>query len=112
MQYRPGAQHGSGKLAGLDQQNGTATDQDAFWRALRSQHPRLRVAIAQDARVTALHRGERHEFRSPLDTALQVLRLVWVSDAFLAQALYRTKARLQALGVPVLPRIAHRLLAG
>jgi len=34
---------------------------------------------------------------------------MWVSDAFLAQTLYRLKARLQALGVPVLPRLAHRL---
>ncbi len=32
-----------------------------------------------------------------------------VSDAFLGQALYRAKARLQALGIPVLPWIAHRL---
>jgi hypothetical protein len=32
-----------------------------------------------------------------------------MSDAFLAQALYRAEARLQALGVPVLPRLAHRL---
>jgi serine O-acetyltransferase len=32
-----------------------------------------------------------------------------VSDAFLAQALYRVKARLQALGIPLLPRLAHRL---
>ena len=39
----------------------------------------------------------------------QVLRLMWVSDAFLAQALYRVKARMQALGVPILPRLAHRL---
>ena len=39
----------------------------------------------------------------------QILRLAWVSDAFLAQALYRVKARLQAAGVPVLPRLAHRL---
>ena len=38
-----------------------------------------------------------------------MLRLAWVSDAFLAQALYRVKARLQAAGVPVLPRLAHRL---
>ena len=53
-----------------------------------------------DARVTALHRGERHEFRSPRDALAQILRLAWVSDAFLAQALYRAKARLQALGVP------------
>ena len=56
-----------------------------------------------------MHRGERHEFRSGLDTVGQILRLAWVSDAFLAQALYRVKARLQALGVPVLPRLAHRL---
>jgi serine O-acetyltransferase len=59
--------------------------------------------------VTALHRGERHEFRSNLDAASQALRLAWVSDAFLAQALYRAKARLQALGVPVLPRMLHKL---
>ena len=37
------------------------------------------------------------------------MRLAWVSDAFLAQACYRVKARLQTLGVPVLPRLAHRL---
>jgi serine O-acetyltransferase len=76
---------------------------------IRSRHPRLREALSADARVTALHRGERHEFRSKVDVALQILRLMWVCDAFLAQALYRVKARLQALGVPILPRLAHRL---
>jgi len=44
-----------------------------------------------------------------LDTLGQIVRLAWTSDAFLGQALYRSKARLQALGVPILPRIAHRL---
>jgi serine O-acetyltransferase len=82
---------------------------EAFWRALRARHPRLREALMADARVTASFRGERHEFRSRLDAAVQMVRLAWVSDAFLAQALYRVKARLQALGVPVLPRVAHRL---
>jgi serine O-acetyltransferase len=38
-----------------------------------------------------------------------MLRLAWVSDAFAAQALYRVKAALQARGVPLLPRLAHRL---
>jgi serine O-acetyltransferase len=38
-----------------------------------------------------------------------MLRLSLVSDAFLAQALYRGKARLQARGVPLLPRLLHRL---
>lgn len=78
-------------------------------QAIRSRHPGLREALSADARVTALHRGERHEFRSKADVAAQILRLMWVSDAFLAQALYRVKARLQAGGVPVLPRLAHRL---
>jgi serine O-acetyltransferase len=31
------------------------------------------------------------------------------SDAFLALAFYRAQARLDAIGVPVLPRVAHRL---
>lgn len=84
-------------------------DTESFRRALRGRHPRLREALAADARVTALYRGERHEFRSRLDLAVQVARLAWVSDAFLALALYRAKARLQALGVPVAPRLAHRL---
>jgi serine O-acetyltransferase len=82
---------------------------DEFWHAIRAQFPGLREALREDARVTAQHRGERHEFRSRLDIALQILRLAWVTDAFLAQALYRVKCRLQARGVPVLPRLAHRL---
>ena len=81
---------------------------EALWREIRARHPGLREALLADARVTARNRGERHEFRSRLDAAGQVLRLAWVSDAFLAQALYRAKARMQALGVPVLPRVAHR----
>lgn len=80
-----------------------------FRRQIRSRHPRLREALAADARVTAAHRGERSEFTSQVDGALQALRLIWVTDAFLAQALYRAKARLQALRVPILPRIAHHL---
>src|SRR3954453_3744546 len=77
-------------------------------RALAARRPGLREALTADARVTALPRGERHQFRSRLDAAAQVARLAWVSDAFLAQALYRVKARLQRRGVPVLPRLAQR----
>ena len=80
-----------------------------FWRDLRSRHPRLRDAVPADAAITARYRGERDEFRSRLDLILQILRLAWQSDAFLAQMLYRLKARLQSLGVPVLPRLAHKL---
>ena len=80
-----------------------------FWRALRARHPRLREALVADARITARLRGERHEFRSRADAAAQMVRLAWSSDAFLAQALYRVKARLQARRIPLLPRLAHRL---
>jgi serine O-acetyltransferase len=86
-----------------------AESREALWREIRSRHPGFREALAEDARVTARYRGERHEFRGRLDIALQILRLAWESDAFLAQTLYRAKARMQALGVPILPRLAHRL---
>ncbi|MGA9373375.1 MAG: hypothetical protein WBV53_16095 [Solirubrobacterales bacterium] len=76
---------------------------------IRARHPALRDALVADARVALLHRGERHELRSGADAAIQVLRLTWSSDAFLAQALYRLKAYLQRRGVPALPRLAHKL---
>jgi serine O-acetyltransferase len=78
-------------------------------REHRRRHPRFREAVQADAVITAARRGDRHDFRSGTDAALQAIRLAWVSDAFAAQVLYRAKARLQALGIPVLPRIAHRL---
>jgi serine O-acetyltransferase len=81
----------------------------AFLRALRARHPGLREAVMADAKTTAAYRGERFEFRSRLDAAAQLIRLAWVSDAFLAQALYRAKSALQARGVPLVPRVAHRL---
>jgi serine O-acetyltransferase len=98
-------------VSGPEADNGDdqSIDREAFWRALRARHPRLRVALVEDARMTAQHRGERYEFRSAFDAMAQIMRLAWVSDAFLAQACYRVKARLQTLGVPVLPRLAHRL---
>lgn len=101
-----GRRRGWATVARVDE--GPAIDAKQFWAALRARHPRLRVAIVADARMTALHRGERHEFRSRADTVAQVLRLAWASDAFLAQILYRVKARLQARGVPVIPRLCHR----
>jgi serine O-acetyltransferase len=75
---------------------------------IRARHPRFREAVLGDLRLTSAHRFERHEFRSPLDVVLRAIRLAWVSDAFAAQVLYRVKTRLQAWGIPLLPRLAHR----
>ncbi|MGZ4710709.1 MAG: serine O-acetyltransferase [Acidimicrobiales bacterium] len=80
-----------------------------FWAELRARHPSFGRAVLADARITAQRRGDRHEFRSRSDAMVQMARLAVVSDAYLAQVLYRAKAVLQAKGVPVLPRIAHRL---
>jgi serine O-acetyltransferase len=78
-------------------------------RDIRSRFPAFRPAVIADAAITARYRGERDDFHSRLDTVLQVARLCWVSDAFLGQVFYRLKAGLQARGVPILPRLAHRL---
>lgn len=84
-------------------------DAQALMRQIRSRHPGFFEAVLADCRVTAQHRGERFEFRSRTDAAGQALRLAWVSDAFLAHVFYRAKAAMQRRGVPVLPRLAHRL---
>ncbi len=76
---------------------------------IRAKHPPFLEALIADARLTAGYRGERAKFRSRADALVQAVRLMVVSDAFLGQALYRGKARLQQLGVPIVPRILHRL---
>jgi serine O-acetyltransferase len=82
---------------------------EGLMQAVRSRHPRLLEALVADAKVAAAYRGERSEFRSLTDALVTIVRLAWSSDAFFAQGLYRAKARLQALGVPLLPRVCHRL---
>jgi serine O-acetyltransferase len=72
-------------------------------------HPGFVEAVRVDAAQAATQRMERKELRHGLDELLQILRLMWVTDAFAAQVCYRAKAALQAAGVPVLPRLAHRI---
>jgi serine O-acetyltransferase len=92
-----------------DSRDQTPADPAALWRSIHARHPKFFHALVADAQITARYRGERAEFRSRLDALVQAARLASVSDAFLAQALYRAKARLQALNIPVMPRVAHRL---
>ncbi len=75
----------------------------------RSMQPRLRSAIRGDAEMTCAYRGERHRFRSPLDAAVQVVRLCVVADAFAAQVFYRLRCSLRRRRVPLLPHLLHRL---
>jgi serine O-acetyltransferase len=85
------------------------SDSAEMWRAIRARFPGLREALVADARATARYRGERDEFHGRVDALAQMVRLAIASDAYLGQALYRCKASLQARGVPLLPRLAHRL---
>lgn len=80
-----------------------------FRRQIRSRHPRFGAAVLADARATA--RGRRAPLKSDSRTraTLEAVRLAWASDAFFAQALYRAKARLQQLRIPVLPTVLHHL---
>jgi serine O-acetyltransferase len=80
-----------------------------LWATVRSRHPRFAEAVLADTRITAAHRGDRHDFHSWFDASTQAVRLAVVSDAFLAQICYRAKAACQARRLPVLPRLLHRL---
>jgi serine O-acetyltransferase len=84
-----------------------------FWDVMmartRKLTPRFVEAVVADARLLAGARGERRHFRNRFDALCQVCRLMWVSAAFAGQVCYRAQARLDALAVPVLPRLFHRL---
>ncbi len=82
---------------------------DVMMARTRAKTPRFVEAVVTDAKMLAVLRRERYRFRGRFDALCQALRLMWVSDAFLAQTCYRAQARLDALGVPVLPRLMHRL---
>jgi serine O-acetyltransferase len=86
-----------------------AADRANLKAAVRAKHPHFFAALIADLKVTSAYRAEPYEFKGRIDALARVVRLMWVSDAFFAHACYRAKARLQALGVPVLPRVFHRL---
>lgn len=77
-------------------------------RSVQKQHPKFFRAVAADASLTLKYRAEKYDI-SKISLALQIIRLSWVSDAFLAQVLYRAKARLQYFRIPILPTVLHRL---
>lgn len=79
-------------------------------RELHQRHPGFLNAVSEDVHFTSHHRGEFFDVRasSPWYVAYRALRLMWVSDAFFAQACYRARMSLKSRGVPILPRILHK----
>jgi serine O-acetyltransferase len=82
---------------------------DLMMARTRTKTPRFVEAVVADAKLFSARRGERDQFRGRFDAAFRTFRLFWISNAFLGQACYRAQARLDSLGVPVLPRLMHRL---
>ena len=89
--------------------NGAEPEQPVSLHEVRKHHPPFLEALVEDARVAAAYRGERFRFDSKLDGVLTALRLMLMADAFLALAAYRLNARLQSLGVPLLPHLFKRI---
>jgi serine O-acetyltransferase len=89
-----------------------ATDaiaRERFRKARLEQHPHFVQAVFADARFACASLGRPVADPTPLRLTYEAIRLAIVSDAFIGLVLYRAKARLQALGIPLLPYVAHRL---
>ncbi|MFN8125129.1 MAG: hypothetical protein U0R64_01265 [Candidatus Nanopelagicales bacterium] len=105
---------------------GTLSDRAAMalgqWRAARDRNrrrrewvrnrhrggPSFRKALAADTVANLGSRGELLEGPlTPSQLALEVVRLTFTTDAFLAQVLYRSRTAMLRHGIPVLPRVCH-----
>ena len=79
-----------------------------YLQDVRKQHPKFFRTVAADARVTLAYRAEPYDFQSKLKLIIEILRLCWVADAFLALVLYRMRSRLTRFKIPLIPTILHR----
>lgn len=75
---------------------------------VQRRQPSFRAAVAADTRVFSFRVGEP----VPVGRAAlvrQALHLVWTTDAFGALAIYRLRCSCHRAGIPIVPRLAHRL---
>ncbi len=77
-------------------------------KAIQQRHPGFKQAVLADFRIERRARGDRDPLTTKPMLVFEILRLVFVSDAFGALVLYRFKAACQRRSIPVLPRLAHR----
>ena len=76
--------------------------------AVQQRHPSLKQAVLQDFLLEHRQRGGRTKPTSKPELVAELVRLIFVSDAFGALVLYRLKATCQRRGIPVIPRLLHR----
>lgn len=77
-------------------------------RAVAHLQPALRVALSADIDQSLRYRGEHDRIGGRWYRWRELIRLCLVTDAFLAQCLYRIRTSLAVRGVPVLPLLLHR----
>lgn len=78
-------------------------------RKRHSESPPLKTALLADLAANLHFRGEGTGPLSRSETVAEAVRLAWVSDAFLAQVLYRARTTALRRGIPVVPGLCHRL---
>ena len=88
---------------------GTQKYWDVMMRRTHAKTPPFVEAVVKDAKLLSSVQTGQRRFRNRREALFTVLRFMWTTDAFLAQTCYRAQARLDAIGVPVLPRLMHRL---
>lgn len=86
-----------------------AAQRRQFHRERRSLQPSFAAALIADTRVVSRNRGRPLRGASRPRILAEALRLCWENDGFATQLIYRARARLHGLGVPVLPSLLHRL---
>ena len=64
-------------------------------RAVQDRHPPFKQAVLADLALARRQRGDRRTLTSRAALAFEVLRVIWLSDAFGALVLYRLKAACQ-----------------
>lgn len=69
--------------------------------------PSLRETLVADAKRSAYFRNEGHQVATRRATAIHMVRLAVISDAYLAQVLYRIGAWAASRRIRLLPRLAR-----
>jgi serine O-acetyltransferase len=77
-------------------------------RAVQERHPPFKEAVLADLALARRQRGDQRRLTSRAALAFEVVRVIWLSDAFGALVLYRLKAACQRRRIPIVPRLAHR----
>lgn len=100
-------QRGKQQAAALRDMQRRGKQRREWVRARHAASPPLKAALAADVKATLRFRGEGRDHLSRTELVAEAIRLSWVSDAFLAQALYRGRVAALRRNIPVVPRICH-----